>query len=46
MATKRRHDAFAKEILKTYTFGRSLIDGVDVNSLQKNRMIGTARSRG
>jgi hypothetical protein len=46
MAPKRRRDAVAKEILKTYTFGRSLIDGGDVNSLQKNRMIVTARAPG
>jgi hypothetical protein len=46
MALKRRRDAVAKEILKTYTFGRSQIDGTDVNSLQKNRMNGTARAPG
>jgi hypothetical protein len=46
MAPKRRHDAIAKEIPKTYTFGRSQIDGTDVSSLQKNRMIGTARAPG
>jgi hypothetical protein len=39
-------DAVTKEIPKTYTFGRSLIDGADVNTLQKNRMIGTARAPG
>jgi hypothetical protein len=44
MAPKRRRDAVAKEIPKTYTFGRSQIDGTDVSSLQKNRMIGTARA--
>jgi hypothetical protein len=44
MAPKRRRDAVAKEILKTYTFGRS--DGTDVGSLQKNRMVGTARAPG
>jgi hypothetical protein len=46
MAPKRRRDAVAKEIPKTYTFGRSQMDGADVNSLQKNRMIGTARAPG
>jgi hypothetical protein len=35
MAPKRRLDAVVKEIPKTYTFGRSLIDGADENSLQK-----------
>jgi hypothetical protein len=29
-----------------YTFGRSLIDGGDIATLQKNRMIGTARAPG
>jgi hypothetical protein len=46
MAPKRRRDAVAKEIPKTYTFGRSQIDRTDVSSLQKNRMIGTARAPG
>jgi hypothetical protein len=46
MAPKRRRDAVAKEIPKTYTVGRSEIDGTDVSSLQKNRMIGTARAPG
>jgi hypothetical protein len=46
MAPKRRRDAVAKEILKTYTFRRSLIDGGDIASLQKNRMIGTTRAPG
>jgi hypothetical protein len=46
MAPKRRRDAIAKEIPKTYTFGRSLIDGGDIASHQKNRMIGTARAPG
>jgi hypothetical protein len=46
MAPKRRRDAAAKEIPKTYTFGRSQIDGTDVGSLQKNRMVGTARAPG
>jgi hypothetical protein len=46
MAPKRRRDAVAKENLKTYTFGRSQIDGADVSSLQRNRMIGTARAPG
>jgi hypothetical protein len=31
---------------KTYTFGRSQIDGTDVRSLVKNRMVGTARAPG
>jgi hypothetical protein len=44
MAPERRRDGFAKEIPKTYTFGRSQIDGADVGSLQKNRMVGTARA--
>jgi hypothetical protein len=35
---------FTKEIPKTYTFGQSLIDGGNVSSLQKNRMIRTARA--
>jgi hypothetical protein len=46
MALKRRRDTVAKEIPKTYTFGRSLIDEGDVASLQKNRMIGTLRALG
>jgi hypothetical protein len=46
MAPKRRRDAVAKEIPKMYTFGQSLIDGGDMASLQKNRMIGTARAPG
>jgi hypothetical protein len=46
MAPKRRRDVAVKEIPKTYTFGRSLIDEGDVASLQKNRMIGTARAPG
>jgi hypothetical protein len=46
MAPKRRRDTVAKEILKTYTFGRRQIDGTDVGSLQKNRMVGTARAPG
>jgi hypothetical protein len=46
MAPKRRCDTATKVILKTYTFGRSLIDGADVNTLQKNRMIGTVRAPG
>jgi hypothetical protein len=46
MAPKRRRDAVAKEIPKTYTFGRSMIDGGDISSLQKNRMVGTARAPG
>jgi hypothetical protein len=46
MAPKRWRDAIAKEILKTYTFGRSMIDGGDISSLQKNRMVGTVRAPG
>jgi hypothetical protein len=46
MAPKRRRDVVAKEIPKTYSFGRSVIYGGDVASLQKNRMIGTARAPG
>jgi hypothetical protein len=46
MAPKWRHDVVAKEIPKTYTFGWSLIDKGDMASLQKNRMIGTARAPG
>jgi hypothetical protein len=46
MAPKRRRDVVAKEISKTYTFGESLIDEGDVASLQKNRMIWTARAPG
>jgi hypothetical protein len=46
MAPKRRHDVVAKEIPKTYTFGRSFIDKGDVASLQKNWMIGTVRAPG
>jgi hypothetical protein len=46
MAPKRRRDAVTKEITKTYTFGRSQIDGTDVSSLVKNRMVGTARAPG
>jgi hypothetical protein len=46
MAPKRRRDAVAKEIPKTYTFGRSQIDGTDVGSLVKNRMVGTGRAPG
>jgi hypothetical protein len=42
MAPKRRRDTIAKEIPKTYTFGQSQINEADVNSLQKNHMIGTA----
>jgi hypothetical protein len=43
MAPKRRRDAVAKEIPKTYTFGRSEID---VGSLAKNRMVGAGRAPG
>jgi hypothetical protein len=46
MAPKRRCDTVVKEIPKMYTFGRSLIDGGDIASLQKNRMVGTARAPG
>jgi hypothetical protein len=46
MTPKRRRDAVAKEIPKTYTFGRSQIDGTDVGSLVKNRMVGTSRAPG
>jgi hypothetical protein len=46
MAPKRRRDAIVKEISKTYTFRRSMIDGGDISSLQKNRMVGTARAPG
>jgi hypothetical protein len=46
MAPKRRRDTVAKETPKKYTFGRSLIDGGDISSLQKNRMVGTARAPG
>jgi hypothetical protein len=40
MAPKRRRDTVAREIAKTYTFGRSQIDKTDVESLVKNRMVG------
>jgi hypothetical protein len=46
MAPKRRRDAVAKEIPKTYTFGRSRIDNTDVGSLVKNRMVGAGRAPG
>jgi hypothetical protein len=46
VASKRRRDVIVKEIPKTYIFGRSLIEGGDMASLQKNRMIGTARAPG
>jgi hypothetical protein len=46
MAPKRRRDAAAKEIAKTYTFGRSQIDNTDVGSLVKNRMVGVGRAPG
>jgi hypothetical protein len=46
MALKRRHDAIAKEIPKTYTFGRSQIDSTDVGSLMKNHMVRTGRAPG
>jgi hypothetical protein len=44
MAPKRRRDAVAREITKTYTFGRSQIDKTDVDSLVKNRMVGAGRA--
>jgi hypothetical protein len=46
MAPKRRRDAVAKEIAKTYTFGSSQIDNTDVGSLVKNRMVGAGRAPG
>jgi hypothetical protein len=46
MAPKRRCDAVAREIAKTYTFGRSQIDKTDVESLVKNRMVGAGRAPG
>jgi hypothetical protein len=46
MAPKRRRDAVAREIVKTYTFGRSQIDGTDVGALVKNRMVRAGRARG
>jgi hypothetical protein len=46
MAPKRRRDAVAREIAKTYTFGRSQIDKTDVESLVKNRMVGAGRAPG
>jgi hypothetical protein len=46
MAPKRRRDAVAREIAKTYTFGRSQIDKDDVESLVKNRMVGAGRAPG
>jgi hypothetical protein len=46
MAPKRRRGAIAREIAKTYTFGRSQIDKTDVDSLVKNRMIGAGRAPG
>jgi hypothetical protein len=46
MAPKRRRDAVAKEIPKTYTFGRSQIDSTDLGSLVKNHMVGTGRAPG
>jgi hypothetical protein len=46
MAPKRRRDAVAREIAKTYTFGRSQIDKTDVESLVKNRMVGADRAPG
>jgi hypothetical protein len=46
MAPKRRRDAVAREIAKTYTFGRSQIDSTDVGGLVKNRMVGAGRAPG
>jgi hypothetical protein len=46
LALKRRRDAVAREIAKTYTFGRSQIDKTDVDSLVKNRMVGADRAPG
>jgi hypothetical protein len=46
MAPKQRRDAVAREIAKTYTFGRSQIDKTDVDSLVKNRMVGAGRAPG
>jgi hypothetical protein len=46
MVPKRRHDAVAKEIPKTYTFGRSQIDNTHVGSLLKNRMVGAGLAPG
>jgi hypothetical protein len=46
MAPKRRRDAVAREIAKTYTFGQSQIDKTDVESLVKNRMVGAGRAPG
>jgi hypothetical protein len=44
MVPKRRRDAVASEIAKTYTLGRSQIDKTDVDSLVKNRMVGAGRA--
>jgi hypothetical protein len=46
MALKWRRDAVAREIAKTYTFGRSQIDGTDVGALVKNRMVEAGRAPG
>jgi hypothetical protein len=46
MALKRRRDAVAKEIPKTYTFGRSQVDNTNMGSLVKNRMVGAGRAPG
>jgi hypothetical protein len=46
MAPKRRRDAVAREIAKTYTFGQSQIDKTDVEALVKNRMVGAGRAPG
>jgi hypothetical protein len=46
MALKRRRDADAKEIPKTYTFGRRQVDNTNMGSLVKNRMVGAGRAPG
>jgi hypothetical protein len=46
MAPKRRRDAVAREIAKTYTFGRSQINKTDVDSLVKNRMVAAGQAPG
>jgi hypothetical protein len=46
MAPKRKRDATAKEMLKMYTFGQSLLDEKDIALLRKNRMVGSAKASG
>jgi hypothetical protein len=46
MAPKWRRDTISKELPKTYTFSRSLIDEKDVALLRKNRMVGSAKAPG